>query len=123
HLSKGKPVLANVPVAVLIDNDTASGAEFLAGALQEERHARLVGTHTHGKWSVQSLDDLQNGFAYKYTVGLFRTPSGKTYEGIGIPPDVESSMDEPTLVRANALKPEERLTVDVQLRTAKELLH
>jgi len=123
HTSKGKPVLGNVPVAVLIDNDTASGAEFLAGALQEQRHARLVGTHTHGKWSVQSLDDLPNGFAYKYTVGLFRTPSGKTYEGMGISPDVESSMDEPTLMRANSAKPEERLAVDVQLRTAKELLH
>jgi carboxyl-terminal processing protease len=122
-VSKGKPILANVPVAVLIDNETASGAEFLAGALQEQRHARLVGAHTHGKWSVQSLDDLPNGFAYKYTMGLFRTPSGKTYEGIGISPDVESSMDEQTLQRASSVKPEERLTVDVQLRTAKEILH
>jgi carboxyl-terminal processing protease len=122
HLSKGKPILGGVPVAVLIDNDTASGGEFLAGALQEARHARLVGTSTHGKWSVQALDDLSNGYAYKYTVGLFRTPSGKSYEGVGLAPDVELAMDEKTLTRANGLKPEERLTVDVQLKMAKELM-
>jgi carboxyl-terminal processing protease len=122
RVSKGKPVLGAVPVTVLVDSATSSGAEFLAGALSESRHARLVGMRTHGKWSVQSLDDLPNGFAYKYTVGLFQTPSGKSYEGIGIAPDVESSMDESLLARANAAKPEERLALDAQLRTAKELL-
>ncbi len=123
RVSKGKPILGGVPVAVLVDGGTASSAEILASALQvSARHAKLVGTRTHGKWSVQSLDELPNGYAYKYTVSLFSTPSGKSFEGIGLTPDVESAMDEATLARANAAKPDDRLAIDAQLRTAKELV-
>lgn len=123
HVSKGKPILGDVPLAVLVNHGTSSSAELLATALQESsRHARLVGARTHGKWSVQSLDELSNGYAYKYTVSLFHTPGGKSYEGVGIAPDVESAMDDATVARANAAKPEERLAIDVQLRTAKELI-
>ena len=75
-----------------------------------------------GKWSVQSLDDLPNGYAFKYTVSLFKTPAGRSYEGTGIAPDVEVAMNERELARANVAKPGDRLAIDVQLRTAKELL-
>ena len=119
---KGKGLLTSLPLAVLVSNTTSSGAEFLTAALQEGRHARVVGKHTHGKWSVQSLDDLPNGYAFKYTVSLFKTPSGRTFEGTGLMPDVEVAMDEKDLARANAAKPADRLGLDVQLRTAKELL-
>ena len=122
HVARGKGVLTTVPLAVLVSNSTSSGAEFVTGALQEGRHARVVGQHTMGKWSVQSLDDLPNGYAFKYTVSLFKTPAGRSFEGAGLAPDVEVSMDERELARANAAKPSERLAVDVQLRTAKELL-
>jgi carboxyl-terminal processing protease len=105
-----------------VSNGTSSGAEFVTGALQEGRHARVVGQHTMGKWSVQSLDDLPNGYAFKYTVSLFKTPAGRSFEGAGLAPDVEVSMDERDLARANAAKPSDRLAIDVQLRTAKELL-
>jgi carboxyl-terminal processing protease len=122
HVAKGRGVLTSLPIAVLVSNGTSSGAEFVTGALREGRHARIVGQHTMGKWSVQSLDDLPNGYAFKYTVSLFKTPSGKSYEGTGLAPDVEVSMDDRELARANAAKPADRLAVDVQLRTAKELL-
>jgi C-terminal peptidase prc len=122
RLSKGAPLLGSLPLAVLVDGETASGAELVAAALHDARHARLVGTRTHGKWSVQSLGDLSNGWAYKYTVGLFETPSGKSYEGVGVTPDVELAMDDASLTRANAARPEDRLAIDAPLRTAKELL-
>ncbi len=122
HKAKGKPVLVDVPVAVLVNEGTASGAEILTGALREGRSARVIGNTTLGKWSVQSLDDLPNGYAFKYTVSLFKTPSGASYEGKGLTPDVQVAMDEQTLAKANASKSEERLANDVQLRTAKELL-
>jgi carboxyl-terminal processing protease len=122
YASKGKPILADLPLAVLVDGNTSSGAEFLAGVLREARHARIVGTQTRGKWSVQSLDDLPNGYAYKYTTGLFGTPAGKSLEGIGLTPDVESTIEDAALSRAMAAKPEDRLPIDVQLRTAKELV-
>lgn len=122
HVSKGKPILGDLPAVVLVDEMTASGAELLASALRDQRHAKLVGARTYGKWSVQSLDDLPNGWAYKYTLGLFKTPQGKSYEGIGVSPDVELAMDEAALGRANHGKPEDRIANDVQLRTAKELV-
>lgn len=122
HVASGKGILTSVPLAVLVSNGTSSGAEFITGALREGRHARIVGQHTMGKWSVQSLDDLPNGYAFKYTVSLFKTPAGRSYQGTGLAPDVEVTMDERELARANAAKPSERLALDVQLRTAKELL-
>jgi carboxyl-terminal processing protease len=121
-VAKGNGILTSLPMAVLISSNTSSGAEFVTGALQEGRHARIVGTHTHGKWSVQSLDELPNGFAYKYTVSLFKTPSGRSFDGTGLVPEVEVAMDERDIARANAAKTSERLGLDVQLRTAKELL-
>jgi carboxyl-terminal processing protease len=122
YVAKSKGILTALPLAVLVSNGTSSGAEFVTGALQEGRHARVVGQHTMGKWSVQSLDDLPNGYAFKYTVSLFKTPSGRSFEGTGLAPDVEVSMDERELARANVAKPADRLAVDVQLRTARELL-
>lgn len=122
HVAKTKGFLTNVPLAVLVSNRTSSGGEFVTGALQEGRHARIVGQHTMGKWSVQMLDDLPNGYAFKYTVSLFKTPSGRSFEGTGLTPDVEVSMEERELARAKTAKPADRLAADVQLRTAKELL-
>ncbi len=123
HVAKGTGVLLDLPIAVLTCEGTSSGAEFVTAALQEGRHARVIGSHTMGKWSVQSLDDLPNGYAYKYTVSLFKSPGGRSFEGRGLPPDVEVSMTEKDLARAfTTPKPEERLAVDTQLRVAKELL-
>jgi carboxyl-terminal processing protease len=123
HLAKGGGILTDVPLVVVVNDNTASGAEFVTAALREERGARVVGQKTLGKWSVQSVDDLPNGWAFKYTVSLFRTPAGKTYEGVGVAPDVDVAMDEKQLARANAApKVEDRLALDVQLRTARQLV-
>lgn len=122
RVSKGGGPLLDVPVVVLVGEATASAGEMLAGALREGRHARLVGERTTGKWSVQSLDELPNGYAFKYTIGLLFTPSGKTYQGQGLTPDVDVVMDATALSRANAASSmEARLPLDVQLRTAAAL--
>lgn len=123
HVAKGKGMLLDLPIAVLVCEGTSSGAEFVTAALQEGRKARVIGGHTMGKWSVQSLDDLPNGYAYKYTVSLFKSPSGRSFEGKGLSPDVEVAMSEKDLAKAfTTMKPEDRLAVDMQLRAAKELL-
>lgn len=123
HFAKGGGLLLDVPVAVLVDGNTGSSAELVTAALQEDRRARVVGARTLGKWTVQSVEELPNGWAFKYTVSAFKTPNGRMFEGVGLTPDVEVAMDEKILARANAApKPEERLAIDVQLRTAKELL-
>jgi carboxyl-terminal processing protease len=121
--SKGEPLLATAPLVVLVDHETSSGAELLAAALSEDRHARLVGQRTFGKWSVQSLDELGNGYAMKYTTALFHAPSGQSYDGVGLAPDVEVDMPGDQVERASLLTdPAARLAADVQLRTAIALL-
>jgi carboxyl-terminal processing protease len=112
-----------VPIAVLIDNDTASSAELVTAALQELRHATVVGSHTKGKWTVQTIDDLSNGYAIKYTMGVFSSPAGRSFEGVGMVPDVE--VDQPADVRDHAKldkDPAKRVAEDVPLRTAISLV-
>jgi carboxyl-terminal processing protease len=122
-VSKGDPLLVTVPLDVLVNGKTSSGAELLAGALQEGRKAAVVGSRTFGKWSVQMIDELGNGYAIKYTVGLFHTAGGRSFQGEGMPPDVEVDMDEAQTAKAMALHdPAPRLAADVQLRTAVGLL-
>ncbi|HEX8790726.1 MAG TPA: S41 family peptidase [Polyangiaceae bacterium] len=117
------PMLLDLPLAVLVDHDTASSAELLAAAAQELRHATLVGNRTHGKWSVQRLEDLPNGYAIKFTVGVFASPSGKSYDGIGLAPDIEVDAPGDTIQRAVAeTDPKTKVGEDAQLRTALAVL-
>jgi carboxyl-terminal processing protease len=123
HVARGGGLLLDLPMAILVDHGTSSGAEFVTAALRDARHARVVGTRTKGKWSVQTVDDLPNGWAFKYTVSMFRTPSGEAFEGTGLPPDVEVTLDEKRLPEIYGAKtPEERIAKDVQYRTARELI-
>ncbi len=122
--TKRAEVLADVPLAVLVDHNTSSGAELVAAALQDLVHAVLVGERTFGKWTVQTVDDLPNGYAIKYTQALFQSPSGASFQGVGLTPDVEVDMSDAAIERAEATTdPAKRLDDDVQLRTAASLLH
>lgn len=73
------PASINVPVAILINENTASSAEVVAGALQDRNRAVLVGSKTFGKGSVQESLKLANGSSIEITVGRLRTPSGEIY--------------------------------------------
>lgn len=86
----------DLPVVVLVDSGSASGAEILAGALQDSGRAVLVGTPTFGKGSVQQVRQagaIEGGF--RLTLSRYYTPSGTYIDNEGIEPDYESSM--PTL--------------------------
>jgi len=83
------PVLAGVPIVVVANPSTASGAEILAGALRDGLGARVIGSKTFGKWNVQRIDELPNGWAIKYTTGRFRTARGEALDGKGLIPDLE----------------------------------
>lgn len=86
--------LEGVPVVVLVDEDTASAAEVLAGALQERVHAKVVGAPTWGKGLAQVIHtDLESGYAAQYTNLVWTLPSGRRLAreldgGGGIQPDV-----------------------------------
>ncbi|MGP6156797.1 MAG: S41 family peptidase [Vulcanimicrobiaceae bacterium] len=81
------------PLAVLVNHDSASGSELVAGALQDRGAATLVGTRTFGKGLVQTMVPLPDGSALKVTTARYFTPSGRDIDRVGVSPDVV--VDEP----------------------------
>jgi carboxyl-terminal processing protease len=117
-----EPVLGSVPIVVLVDAATASGAEILAAALKQAG-AKTVGKRTFGKWNAQTLEDLGNGWGAKFTTIIFRAPSGAMPDGKGLEPDLEVEADPRAVARANATKElAQRIAIDAQLRVAVNLL-
>ncbi len=80
-------LLHGAPMAVLVDGDSASASEIVAGALRDHARATLVGSRTYGKGSIQSIVPLSKG-AIKLTTAHFFTPSGASIQGTGIVPDI-----------------------------------
>jgi carboxyl-terminal processing protease len=78
-----------LPIVVLTNNGTASAAEIVAGALQDNRRALVLGAQSFGKGSVQTLFPLQGNGAIRLTTARYYTPSGRSIQGIGITPNVE----------------------------------
>ncbi|HEV7883008.1 MAG TPA: S41 family peptidase [Solirubrobacteraceae bacterium] len=104
----GQPVADDLPTVVLVDRDTASASEIVAGALQDRKRATLVGTRTFGKGIFQEILSLDNGGALDITVGQYFLPSGRniggpgTKPGRGLQPDVRAT-DDPKTRRDEAL--------------------
>jgi len=76
-----------LPLAVLVNQHSASGSEVLAGALQDQGRAPLIGTTTFGKGSVDALYPLKDGSALYLTIERWLTPNGRPIEGKGLEPD------------------------------------
>lgn len=79
----------DMPLAVLIDEGSASASEIVAGALQDHHRAVIVGQTSFGKASIQNLFSLKDGSSVKLTIGRYYTPSGKCIQAHGIVPDIE----------------------------------
>jgi carboxyl-terminal processing protease len=80
-------LIRGTPIVVLINGASASAAEIVAGALQDNRRATLVGTRSFGKGSVQSIIPIEGNGALRLTTALYYTPSGNSIQGRGITPD------------------------------------
>ena len=81
-------VLNGAPLVVLVNGGSASASEIVAGALQDQKRAIIMGTKTFGKGSVQTIIPMSNGAALKITTARYYTPSGRSIQALGIIPDV-----------------------------------
>lgn len=83
----------DIPMVVLINGNSASASEILAGAIKDYNKGTLIGTTTFGKGIVQRVLPLTDGTALKLTISSYYTPKGNNIHGIGIDPDIECEFD------------------------------
>lgn len=107
----------DMPLAVLVNEGSASASEIFAGAVQDYEVGTIVGTTTFGKGVVQALYPMSDGSAVKLTVSKYYTPKGKNIHGEGISPDIKVKLN-PELFNETELTREE----DNQLQTAVQSL-
>lgn len=79
----------DIPIAVLMNGNSASASEILAGAIRDFDYGTLIGTTTYGKGVVQTIYTLEDGDAIKLTTAKYYTPKGENIHGTGITPDIE----------------------------------
>jgi hypothetical protein len=110
HANPGRALFADLPLVVLVNSDSASGAEDLAGCLQDHDRAVIIGTRTHGKGSVQSIFEITGGRRLVLTTGYFYTPNGHR---------IQRTADDPGGITPDEIIPlpdAERATLQTALR-------
>lgn len=110
-------VYNDVPLVVLVNGNSTSAAEILAGAIQDTGRGQLIGTTTFGKGLVQRLFTLPDGSGLNVTIQKYYTPNGTSIHGVGITPDYEVELPEEYAQQTNI--PAE---ADTQLQKAVEVL-
>ncbi|GAB4148090.1 MAG: S41 family peptidase [Planctomycetaceae bacterium] len=77
-----------IPLVLLVDEDSASASEIVAGAIRDHRRGTIVGRKTFGKWSVQTIFPVRSGTGLRLTTAKFYSPKGLTHGKVGVRPDI-----------------------------------
>lgn len=109
-----------IPLAVLVNGNSASASEIFAGAIQDYGTGTIVGSTTFGKGIVQSLIPFTDGSAIKTTTAKYYTPSGRCIHGTGIEPDIAVELDE-GLEQETSIPHEQDNQLQKAIETVKEL--
>jgi carboxyl-terminal processing protease len=115
------PALTEDPLVVLVNQGTASASEILAGALQDNHRAQLVGEKTFGKGLIQSLFDLSDGSGLAVTVAKYETPNHRDIHKLGIKPDLEV-IPEPITLNQVGTAADNQYQAALKLLTSKSVL-
>lgn len=109
-----------MPMAIIVNGNTASCAELFAFALRDEANAQIVGTTSYGKGVMQKTHKLTGGSAVRITVATLQTKNSGDYNGIGIKPNFEVAL--PAEVDLSVLSEDQQLVYDTQLLKAIEVV-
>ncbi|MCH9656170.1 MAG: S41 family peptidase [Planctomycetes bacterium] len=116
-----RPGTWKIPLVLLVDENSASASEIVAGALTDHRRATVVGRKTYGKWSVQSIFPIRGSTGLRLTTAKFYSPQGNTYGKIGIKPNITVEKDELQTAMYGASR-EQKLAADSDIKRGLQIL-
>ncbi len=119
HIDGTQP---DYPILILVDGGSASASEIVAGALQDNKRAVVMGTKSFGKGSVQTVIDLDDGSGLKLTIARYLTPNGRIIQDQGIKPDIEVPVKPPSAKKEGEDEKVSGAPVDYQLERALEYM-
>jgi carboxyl-terminal processing protease len=110
HKARGGGTATGIPLAVLVDSGSASAAEIIAGAIQDNARGILVGEQTFGKGSVQITERLSDGSGLQITTRRWYTPADRQIDGQGLIPDIEVEITDESLLAQRDLQLERAIS-------------